>query len=511
MEVTEDRKYLLLALAVGVVIRSIPNLITPHPIGYDTIYYMTQILDWRRNLSNPNIIFETPLHLLILSPIYIATGLDLSVIFRIAQPLLYGLLAISFYYAARKLFKWEPKQAFLATIIFCLQTATLRISWDLLRNELGLVILLFTLPKLKNHDREGLAYIILSTLVVLSHQTTSVILLFTTASFIVNYVKKKDYKKCKNLCLLSIPSAILFAGMLFYGAGLLHIPFTPSPSIFTRIISIPIEKNVPFPFVNYLAGDGLVDYGQSYVYLLADVILFYIASYVLILPFVVKGFRSLRERTMDSWTGFCGFASLMCLVTPQFAFLQWDRWMQLLVVPYSFYATNGIIKISCRKIFEKSPKNLAIIVSIIYVITAILYMTTPYTNPVSSYAAIWPSSKYSPPTMLSHTAPIEDTLDIRFAFQWLNENMDRNACLLTRDAFVSWAKIYLNREKTVIYYQNKYVSTGLQYAKAFNYTNIYWIWWENGVGLKWYGQEMSDEFKPIYKSGNIVVYKYTYY
>ena len=111
-----------------------PNLATQYPTGFDTLSYGTQMLDWRRSLSNPNVIFQTPPHLIILGPIYAATGLDPFTILEVAQPLLYGLLAASSYYAARKLLHWEPRQALLAAIILSLQTATLRISWDLLRN-----------------------------------------------------------------------------------------------------------------------------------------------------------------------------------------------------------------------------------------------------------------------------------------------------------------------------------------------------------------------------------------
>jgi len=120
MRIDEDRKCMSLALAIGIAIRSVPNLLTPYPVGYDTIYYVTQILDYRVYLSDPSIIFQTPLHLLILSPIYVATGLDPFTILRIAQPLLYGLLTTAFYYVARRILKWSPRWALLASIIFSL-------------------------------------------------------------------------------------------------------------------------------------------------------------------------------------------------------------------------------------------------------------------------------------------------------------------------------------------------------------------------------------------------------
>jgi hypothetical protein len=501
-----EGRYFLLAFVLGILVRSIPNLIAQFPIGYDTVYYATQILDWRNSLSDPNIIFQTPLHLLILGPIYGVTGLDPFTILRVAQPLLYGLLSAAFYYAARRLLNWEPRQAFLATIIFSLQTTTLRISWDLIRNELGLALLLFTLPILKNLKKRPVTFTLLSILVILSHQTTSIILFIIIAYYLFTYMRTGEYVEARGLLLYSLPAALLFGAVLASNIGFLNIPFTPAPSIFTNIVSISDKQSL---FFNYLAGEDFVNYNQSYINLLIDVLSLYVASFILILPLVVKGVRSLKDKSMAVWTGFCAFASLMCLVTPSFAIVLWYRWMQLLIVPYAFYATNGIYMISKNWKTRISRKKLVIVTCAIYAIVAALYMTTPCTSPISPYAAIWPSSKYSPTTMLRNTVPIEDTLNVKQALLWLNQNMGNDTCLLTRDAFFNWAKLYLDKGNTIIYYQSKDVSAGLKLAETFNYTRIYWIWWkENGVGEKWYGQSVPSDFVPLYITGNIVVYKH---
>ncbi|MCJ7631549.1 hypothetical protein MUP77_04010 [Candidatus Bathyarchaeota archaeon] len=511
IKLKEDKGYLFLAFVVGTLIRSVPNLVTQYPIGFDTLSYVTQLMDWRRILSNPNIIFQTPLHLLIVSPIYVATGLDPFTILRIAQPLLYGLVAASSYYAAGKLLHWEPRQALLAAIILSLQTVTLRISWDLFRNVLGLAILLFTLPKLKNHEKEPLTFAILSTLTVLSHQMTAVLLMFIITFLAFDHTRKREYTQARKLIIHSLPSLLLFTGMIAYSSGILSFSAPRIPSIFQNIVSMPYNRSSPSPFFfNYLAGDGLVDYGQSYLYLLQDVIYLYAASFLLILPLVILGFRGLREKTLDLWSGFCAIGSFMCLLTPSFALLYWDRWMQLLVVPYAFYATNGLIRVSNMIRFRKHRTKLITSACAIYAIVAVLYMAMPYSNPISPYAALWNSSKYSPTTMLTNTVPVEDVPDVGRAFQWLNQNMENHSCLLTREAFVDWAKHYLSKDSTIVYYLNKPVTEGLQYAKTLNYINIYWIWWEeNGIGIKWYGQSVPNEFKPVYQTGNIVVYKYS--
>jgi hypothetical protein len=178
----------------------------------------------------------------------------------------------------------------------------------------------------------------------------------------------------------------------------------------------------------------------------------------------------------------------------------------MLVVPYTLFATYGVMTIGNR---ITSHKLLAITFLSIYATTSILYMVSPSVNPISTYAVLWPSTKYSPATMLRQRTPIEDTPFIEQAFNWLNENMESNACLLTRETFLDWARICLKKNATIIDYWTKDVSIGLQYAKMLNYSDIYWIWLDEKLGMMWYGQKTPSEFKLVSKMGDILIYKYT--
>ena len=511
MRIAEDRKYISLALAIGIAIRSVPNLLTPYPIGYDTIYYVTQILDWRAYLSNPNIIFQTPLHLVILSPIYVATGLGPFTILRTAQPLLYGLLTTAFYYVARRIIRWSPRWALLAAIVFSLQTVTLRISWDLLRNELGLAILLYSLVALEDLDKRPLLFTALSTLTVLSHQFASVILLVIITGLTICHLYKRGISPAGRIVLSSIPAALLFVGVLGYPAGFQIIPSSPNTSIFPKTFSV-FTRPHTFPFVNYLAGEGFIDYSGSHMNLLVDFISLYAASYLPLLPLVVLGLKELREPKIDLWAGFCTAASLMAIVTPRFALTHWERWMMMLIIPYTLYASKGIMTLYSITIHQKrmprvSRKVLVIATYSLYASIALLYVTSPSTNPISPYTLLWPSTKYSPATLLRQGTPLEDIPRIEQALKWLDTNREGDSCLLARETFVNWAKIHLKNDATIIDYWVKDVSIGLEYAKTLKYEKIYWIWWENDIGLKWYGQQIPSDFKPIYKTGNIVIYK----
>lgn len=180
----------------------------------------------------------------------------------------------------------------------------------------------------------------------------------------------------------------------------------------------------------------------------------------------------------------------------------------MLIVPYTFYATKGIM-IICDKISTKPRKALLAATIIVYTSIAIPYLASSSTNPISLYSVLWPSTKYSPPTMLRLGTPLEDVPSVEQALKWLNTSMEEDSCLITRETFTNWAQIYLKNDATIISYGEKDVSIGLQYAEALNYTKIYWIWWKNGtVAGTWYGQTVPNEFKPIYEAGNISIYAY---
>lgn len=507
MRAVEHRKHILLAFTIATFIRSIPNILTAEPIGFDTVFYAAQIIDWRHSLSDPNLIFKTPLELLVLAPIHAATSLEPFIIFRLSQPLLYGFLAASFYYATKNLLQWKPSRVLAATIMLSLQPAMLRMSWDLFRNQMGLAILFIALAQL-NSKKLG-TFAILSVLVVLSHEAASMILLVIIGLQLFSHIRNKEHLEGRRTALYSIPAILLFTGTIINMAGTPILPLNGSPSIYPNAISVPFERTVPFPFANYLAGDTLVDYNQSYLLLLVDVLSLFVASYIFILPFIAKGFRQLENRMVTVWTSFCTLGASMPLITPQFALLFWDRWMQLLVIPYSLYATIGLEKASIPNIMRISKRNLTVIIYAIFAITALLYMATPSTNPLSPYALISPASRYSPPTMLANTVPVQEVSDTQKVLQWLNGNIGEDSCLITRDTFFDWSKIHLNAQIMVINYQSKAVQVGLQYAQTLGYSTIYWIWWtENGIGVRMYGQHVPDDFSPVYQSGDIVLYVY---
>jgi hypothetical protein len=500
---------------IGFIIRSIPNLITPYPIGYDTIDYTTQILNWEQGLHDPDLFFQTPLFILQAIVIYVVSNIDPFVIVRFFQPILFGFLISSFYYASKTVFNWTSKWAFIGSIIFALQTVTLRISWDLLRNELGLSLLLLTLSHFKRPKSP--TFLILTILIGFAHQVVSFILVAVITGLLLVHFWKNHYQKAKDLVSASIPFFLLFFSVFVYSVNQVELGQQGiTQSIFsTTIIPLPIHQSLPFPFINYLVGEGLTDYQGSYFSLVLDVFSVYIASFLPLLPFLIHRLFHKRKKKIsisltpvNLWMIICTLPVINCLLTPSFALFSWHRWMFMLVGPYTFYVVHQLIHFSLYNRPHGYRRLFTSLLILILGFSSLFYLIMPHTSPISLYTALNPSSKYSPTTMMRNTIPLDDVSYLRHTFTWLGHTTDQSSCILVKDAFVDWAKILVLTNMTLINYRNLAVSDGIQYALSLSYTDIYWIWWDNGIGIQWYGQEVPNYFMPVYRANTIVIYKY---
>ena len=154
---------ILLAFAIGFVVRLIPELLSyPYPIGWDTIYYASRI--------NSGVIFTIGSDLVnswlvygIIVTIGNLTSLDPFLVLKIFAPILYGGTCAGMYYVAWKRFDWNVGKSLLVSGIFSMQLAALTVSWQFYRNVIGIMVVLFALPLLR-HDLSWKSLLALSVL-----------------------------------------------------------------------------------------------------------------------------------------------------------------------------------------------------------------------------------------------------------------------------------------------------------------------------------------------------------
>src|SRR5207245_3218324 len=146
-------RFPLAAFLIPLFIRTIPEiLVGPYPVGWDTIaFYLPNTLDWAAGkVGFTEILGTAPLMYMISVPVYLLSRVNPVWIFKIMGPVLYGSMILALFRFLRIGLKWPDKQALGGALLTSLYFVTLRVSWDMYRNMLGLTFILLSLPLLQN-------------------------------------------------------------------------------------------------------------------------------------------------------------------------------------------------------------------------------------------------------------------------------------------------------------------------------------------------------------------------
>src|SRR3989449_6872500 len=175
-------RFALAAFLIPLFIRTIPEiLVGPYPIGWDTIaFYVPNTLDWAAGKAGfTEILGTAPLMYLISVPVYLLSRVNPVWIFKIMGPILYGSMILALFRFLKIGLKWPDKQALGSALLTSLYFVTLRISWDLYRNMLGLTFILLSLPLIEDMKgpRKAALLSVLKVLAVAADQLTGVIAL----------------------------------------------------------------------------------------------------------------------------------------------------------------------------------------------------------------------------------------------------------------------------------------------------------------------------------------------
>jgi hypothetical protein len=496
----------------GFVVRLIPEVLSfPHPIGFDTVYYASRIesgVVWYHWSS----VFSSWLLYAMLVPVYNVVSVDPFLFLKFAAPALYALNLCGIYYFSRKALGWDVKKGLVAAFFFAFQLAFLRISWDLYRNMLGLAILLFALPLIQKLEtkRDFALFVLLSLFVVFGHETASVLLFAVVVG-----VMAKDYLKGETKRLMRVLAAIIPAVAVFSARWWVPLLVSIDYVAETTVISVYQSPSRPgglFFLTNYLSLSGSIQY-PTYLDLFSHVLSLFVVLYLVCLPLVFVGF--FRDRILDSWTLFLLVGAFSSLIVPLFALDLWDRWMFLLVYPFTFYAVNGIGRVLESKSGVAFPKLRWIgwmkvsrkFVGVILFLTILfgaLLMTAKFSdNGVFSIPA---TGIYLPSTMLQNTVPLRDVESVVETMDWLNEHMTTGSGVLLHPAFFSWGKLCLDKENVIVNYVAD-VEGALSEALENGLDPVYLVWWGENVG--WYRSiVVPGYFMRVFESDRIVAFQY---
>ena len=506
-----DRKALLACLSIGFIIRLVPELLAfPFPIGFDTIYYAFAMKNGVIIAHWSNFFTSSWLLNAFIVPLYSLLQADPFLLLKIVAPLLFGLNVAGVYWFSRKMLGWNLRTGVLTGLFFALQLASLRISWDLLRNTLGLGILLFALSYVKevNSKRGFVLFASLALLGVFAHEYAAVTLLVVVFGLLGwRLAKRKLDSTSIRLGLASLPALIVF----LVGMGLRFFPV--SYAVETNVIDAVgdvMSANVGgLPFlVNYLHIQNSIDSYASYFNLALSVGLLFAVLFLPYLFSVMNGF--FRNEVLNLWTGLLLIGAFGCLIIPFVALQYWYRWMFMLVYPFAFYAVNGFGKL-LSKFREKNihfsswfsnrkAATMALItfsLGIAYLATPVLMVYTTVSVPAVTGTYLYFST--------SPTVPYEDVSSVVKAMGWLNNHMETASCVALQHAFLFWGELYLDKSHEIVHFETN-VDSALNTGFNNGFHSVLLVWWNEPIG--WYGISVPASFVRVQDFGRISVYMY---
>jgi hypothetical protein len=452
-------------------------------------FYVPNTLLWLHGGINLWSYLETaPLFYTILISI-VAAGGPIVVAIKVISPLLLGFLGLSIYMYARKGLGWSPIKSTVPALLGTVYFVALRVSWDMLRNELGLIFLFVVLTLLTDRKNSSWKrYVLLSLAmmaVVLSHQLVSV-LMFGVIVFTVAYnLFRKDFIGSIDLIVVSLPAALYF--VIVYLSGVAQSGF------------LNYSTNVGSPLASWTGF-------TSYQSMLISAGGFFLYCFLPILPLVLISLWRLGNLQLRSWL----LLSLILLLLP-IASVSPYRWVLMLTYPLAFYATDALSRLKSIKWkrFKFTVRRIAVLYLVLS--TAILsfgfiFMTSEkpflYFNPEQCNKYLY----QIPSSMLQNTISITDCQGTANVLQWFKDNVNSSALLLTHTVFYSWALLTLNNNQVRNYGFDDPAKAAMTAAQE-GHTQIYLLWWVNGQG--WYGQPTVPlSFHEVYHSGKIAVYSY---
>ena len=490
------------------ILRLIPEFIVgKYPIGNDTItFYAPYLAKFRFDLLNM-FYWGHLISWLFLKFNYIIAGSNPYLALKIVGPELYGFLIVSFYNFLLSL-KLSNKRSFLVSLILLAQVPALRLSWDLFHNVLGLSFMFFALSELSKISRSKEAskrtylwFAVFSILTALTHQLTTFILFSVTFLLVLAKLFKDSSISVKKLVISLAPVSFIIALTIILPK---YVYNNANPFQISYKELMMEQAGTQF-FVSYL------DF-MSYSELLGRISLTFVVAYAPLIPLMVIGYK--REKLSPLFQYYIVII-LLCTFSPLatgISLFHWDRWMWLLIFPFSVYGQKGItvitnkisklnLMVSIRKLIKAT---FLFLVTFCFLLLSFMYITRPLSDPFVFYDN-FPSKWYLPETMQKTAIPFEYIPDLENCVRWLDNNVKTSSVILFETPLSGFVLLNLTPRSnvTLISYYYTEFSEALDESLIHEYDYIYFIWWTDSP-IPENNHDLS--FLKVYTSGSLSVY-----
>ncbi|MEM3377944.1 MAG: hypothetical protein QW674_03230 [Candidatus Bathyarchaeia archaeon] len=475
------RVFSVFAFLVPFVVRALPELLMGgYLTGFDTIsYYVPITLKWvNYGVGFWEFFGVAPLLYVLLSGLTLA-GVPLVVSLKVLPPLLHGFLGLAVFTYASEGLKWSLRKSLLVSLIATLYFVGLRISWDMLRSELGLIFLFVFLVMLQRYAssfswRRFSALLFFGVLVVLAHQLVSVVMFVIVFAMVLERRLKRDYSFVRRVFAACLPAIALF--LLTAYADIVVLPGSTDWLV----------ASGQSAWLNLMGFSSLSDG-------LVNAVGFLLFCYFPLFPFAFLGIRGFSGLSLKVWVVWCLIGVLLPFFFV-FAPLSY-RWILLLVFPLAFFAVEGFERLRFR-LLKGVLAGFMVFLSFSFVFLP-AEAAFPYFSLYHSYV---------PSSMLQNSVALDDCKDVVAVLSWAENNFDDGDVLLVHDAFYGWALLYAGCVRIVCYGYASPEDAVLAFLQA-GKSRIYLIWWVSGNG--WQSLASYPKmFKEVYSSGRMALYEF---
>jgi len=453
---------------------------------------------------------------------------DAFLFLKFLAPVLNGFLGFALFRFSSSYLGWSDRKSLFCAVLCTSYFVSLRITWDLLRNTLGLAFMFLAIPQTRSlGKRQGaLFFVLFSLLCLFTHELVAVLLFCVLAyllllellpslgtSNVLTGVKQyldsgvaflarrsgqcdsehlsaevRSYeRRFKTLncstegeedtipsfgavphpCVLYSFILVIIVVVMLYYAGFFQTSFPSDPFI----------PNMRGLFVDYISWRfGLYLY-PSVDALRGDIFSLFLVCFAPILPLAVLGY--FRNHSLDILTLILLVGSFMPAVLPHSALPLWSRWMLILAFPFIIYTCNFLFPgeedsplIRRLKISKKTRRTaFAVVIPLLFLLSS-AYMVLPPER-AFPYFSIFSGQMYLPSSMQKNTVPLSQCPYVVLACEWLRWNMPPDSCLIAHESLYGWANLTLPLKPIYRYsYLDVWLSTALLKAEWYNGTYV---------------------------------------
>lgn len=489
----------LFILAAG--LRAWPEIKVGYwPIGYDSFNaYLPDIIKFDGNFFRW--FWSSNLLYFLIWPFYRFLGVESALLIKITGCALYGAFVVTFYVFCRRYLKWPAKTAFFAGALLAIQLPALRLAWDLFRNLLALIFLFGAIYFLGNNAKvkNRMFFGLFSFLVALSNQLVAALWFVAVICWVFRQIIRKKSQEVFAVILAVLP-ALLF---------------------FVLTIELPITNNFGGHVFYLSEPERVLNYFEiyknkaSYQEWAATVWGLFKLCYLYILPLVLYGFYLLRKNflltVLTLWLLLGTFSSL---ISGGYGLFVWSRWLFMLAVPLTIYATAGLFDLGQRlvglKIFQPKLIRKFLLPAFGGIILVSYWGFFVWKNwpflvaPAQQAKAPLLDTRINdqfPPSMLVNAVGFENMADVLKCIDFINNNTPESSVIFIDNRYRGISLVRMD-------YKDRYIYT-YPWSKTVRNKLILRIRKENKgpIYTIWSSRQKISGFTRVFTSGEAAVYR----